>query len=367
MTPMEKLHLNLKQQDIDLFYTDSPQTIAYLTGFHSNPHERILALFIYDGRSLLLVPELEAAEARKHEQFTRVIGYRDEENAWDKLEDTDLLKQTTPHQRIGIEADQLVVERYKVLQESFSGAEFSNLTALINESRMIKSDIEIQKLVKAGELADHALKTGMTALKTGISEREVVALIEFEMKKQGASAMSFDTMVLFGDHAASPHGTPGERRLAEDEPVLFDLGVIYDGYASDVTRTVVYGKSCSDFRKAYAAVLDAQLSAQTMVRPGVTTGELDQTARELLAEKGYGEYFTHRLGHGIGQSVHEYPNIALGTDLPLSVGMCFSIEPGIYVEGHFGIRIEDCVALTQHGPLAFTHTSKELISIPLRP
>ncbi|EXJ23154.1 Proline dipeptidase [Alkalibacterium sp. AK22] len=366
MTPLNTLQQKLKQQTANLFYTDSPQTIAYLTNFYSDPHERILALFVYGEDSVLLVPELEVSEARKNEHIGQVIGYRDEENAWHKLRHAPFLVQAERYWKIGIETDQLVVERYEELQSLFPAADFINFTPSINEMKMVKSAEEIQKLLKAGELADQALEIGMAALKTGVSEREIVALIEFEMKKRGASSMSFDTMVLFGDHAASPHGTPGERKLVEDEPVLFDLGVIYDGYASDVTRTVMYGKASEAFLSAYSSVLNAQRSAQEQVSPGVTTGELDQIARELLTKDSFGQYFTHRLGHGIGQSVHEYPNIAAGTDLPLCKGMCFSLEPGVYIKGQFGIRIEDCVALTDKGPLAFTQTSKELITLPLQ-
>ena len=172
--------------------------------------------------------------------------------------------------------------------------------------------------------------------------------------------MSFDTIVLAGDNAANPHGAPGERKIVPNELVLFDLGVIWKGYCSDATRTVAYQKPTALQEKIYQIVLEAQLAAQNFVRPGVTAAQIDQVARNVIEKAGYGKYFNHRLGHGIGTTVHEFPSLVEGNDLVIEEGMCFSIEPGIYIPGEVGVRIEDCVHVTHNGCESFTQTPKEL-------
>lgn len=364
MTPIDTFKAYMTNQDLSLVYIDNPDTIAYLTGFHSTPHERVLALLITPDSTQLLVPKLEETEARSYPLVDKVTGYKDEENPWTILKD--MIKDDGSFSSIGIESNYLVVDRYHELMVLFPESSFVSITSHLQNMKVIKTSEEIITMKEAGRLADEALRVGMDALSTGISEQEVVAAIEYEMKKLGVKEMSFDTMVLFGDHAASPHGTPGDRQLQAGELVLFDLGVVYDGYTSDVTRTVSYGEPSTEIRKLYSIVLDAQEKAQAAVKPGITAGELDNAARQLITESGYGDYFTHRLGHGLGRSVHEYPNIAPGVTIPLKTGMCFSIEPGIYIEGTAGIRIEDCLVVTEQGADPFTQTTKELIILPVK-
>src|SRR5699024_9743494 len=181
--------------------------------------------------------------------------------------------------------------------------------------------------------------------------------------------MSFPTMVLFGDHAGSSHGEVSDRKLKENEFVLFYLGVIYNGYASDMTRTVFFGSETeiSDRQKEiYQVVLDAQVTPQKQVKPGILASNLDQLSRQIIEDAGYGQYFIHRLGHGIGQTAHEFPSIDSSNQVRLEAGMCFSIEPGIYIPGEIGIRIEDCVYLTDEGAESFTQFDKSLLYIDVK-
>lgn len=175
--------------------------------------------------------------------------------------------------------------------------------------------------------------------------------------------MSFETMVLTGDNAASPHGVPGNQKVKRNELVLFDLGVEHNGYVSDVTRTVAFGNPGEKAKEIYDIVLRANEAAIAAIKPGVTASELDKIARDIITDAGYGAYFNHRLGHGIGTSVHEYPSIMEGNDLVIQEGMCFSIEPGIYVPGVAGVRIEDCVYVTKDGCEVFTHTPKTYLTV----
>lgn len=359
---LEELQKHMVSKDIDLIYQDDPNSVAYFTNFQSNPHERILAYIVTQNDHFLFVPSLEESEAREQSHLQNIYSYTDEENPWMIIQrESEKLLDTINH--IAIDRKTLTVERYFHLQNHFNTKNFTDITNFIEQMRLIKTEDEIKKMLLAGELADEALQIGRDLLKEGISEQEVAAEIDMEMKKRGVSEMSFSTLVLFGDHAASPHGTPGNRKLHKNELVLFDLGVIIEGYASDVTRMVAFGELTAKEKELYAIVLEAKETAQTAVKPGIRAGELDRIARDVITEAGYGEYFTHRLGHGIGKTAHEFPSINASNDTILEEGMCFSIEPGIYIENELGIRFEDCVYVTEDSCVAFTKTRKELITI----
>lgn len=364
MKPLNILQSHLSNEKIDLAIINNPASIAYFTGFMSEPHERIFLLFVTSETSYLLTPMLDKAEAAATSGLT-VYGYEDAEDPWHVINKT-ILSSLTSLGSVAIQEDSLTVAWLHALTPFLRGASLTDISDSIDQIKRLKTPEEIQKLHKAGQLADEAVAIGIDSLKVGISEEEVVAIIEFEMKKCGVSGMSFPTMVLFGDHAASPHGTPGKRQLQPNELVLFDLGVIYDGYASDMTRTVCFGDVADDIKAIYNIVLDAQETAQKLVAPGITAHELDQIARNIIEEAGYGQYFIHRLGHGIGQSVHEYPNIRPGNTVMLDKNMCFSIEPGIYIPNYVGIRVEDCIHLTEQGAMPFSHYPKKLQMIPVK-
>lgn len=365
MTVIQTLQQDMHRENIDLLYFDEPLTVAYLSGFDSEPHERVVAVLIFKDKVWMIVPELERQSALTATDCDHIISYKDEVSPWKLLKEA-LKDESNTIKHIGVDEDSLVVSRYHALKKVFTASSFINATAMIQNLRVIKQPDEIEVMKEAGRLADKALEIGMSSLKNGIKEEEVVARIEYEIKKHGVEKMSFPTMVLFGDHAASPHGNPGSRKLKPNEWVLFDLGVVYKGYTSDMTRTVVYGQADYETKEIYKVVKDAQEKAQAFIRPGVSAGDIDKTARQHIQEAGYGDYFSHRLGHGLGRSVHEYPDIAPGVDLKIEENMCFSIEPGIYIEGHYGVRVEDCVFVTRSGASPLTHTTKELIELPVK-
>jgi Xaa-Pro dipeptidase len=189
---------------------------------------------------------------------------------------------------------------------------------------------------------------------------EVLAKIEYELKKKGIREMSFSTMVLFGEKSGDPHGNPGERKLKAGDIVLFDLGVVLDGYCSDITRTVAY-KSISEKQKdIYNTVLKAELASIEASKPGTRIGDLDKVARDIITDAGYGDYFPHRIGHGIGINVHEFPSMSHLNEGILKEGMVYTIEPGIYLPGIGGVRIEDDILVTADGCETLTEFPKEL-------
>lgn len=360
MSKLKKIVEYLTIKNWDMTFITNPTTVNYLTGFAMDPHERIMGLMIFPDREpILFTPELEVEKARTYVDFD-VVGYADSENPWVKIH-AQLKRQSI--NTIAVEFDHLILSKSDGLKSVFNNIHFTNLSPYINQLRLIKSDDEIQKMIKAGQYADRCFDIGFefAASKKHITEMDVVAKIEFEMKRQGISEMSFETMVLTGARAANPHGVPEPFEIEHNKLLLFDLGVMSQGYASDASRTISIGQPSDFDRKIYDITRQAQQAAFEFVKPGVTAFEIDQVARDIITKAGYGEYFTHRTGHGIGMDVHEFPSIGGSEDITIEKGMCFSIEPGIYIPNQVGVRIEDCLYVTETGAKSFTQTSKDLL------
>lgn len=342
MSKIEQLVQTLKEQQADAMWVSNPINIFYLTGYKSEPHERLFALLVRaDGQQILFCPQLEVEEVKTSPFTGDIIGYLDTENPFDKHRET--------YGTLLIEENHLTVQRYQALKNAFSVHTFEAADPIIRALRNVKTADEIDTLRQAAKLADKCMEIGVAFLKEGVTEREVVNHIENEIKKYGVNEMSFDTMVLFGDHAAAPHGTPGDRQLKNNEYVLFDLGVIYNHYCSDITRTVAFGQPDDKAQAIYDIVLKAEQTAIQHIKPGVTISELDDIARGIITEAGYGEYFPHRLGHGLGLEAHEYQDISSTNQNSLEAGMVLTIEPGIYVPNVAGVRIEDDILVTEDG------------------
>ncbi len=366
MTKLESLQQWIQEQQLDLVYISDPGSVAYFTNFISDPHERILGLFVFaDAAPFLFAPELEVNSAKKAGWNGDIYGYLDHEQPFALI--ADHIKARTSHfKNWGLEKDSLSVQHYDAVRQEFPNAEFpGNVSRFVEHLKLFKTPEEIKIMEEAGEEADLAFSIGFNAIQEGRTEEEVVAEIEYGLMKQGIMKMSFDTIVQAGANAANPHGGPEKNPLKPGELILFDLGTDHLGYMSDASRTVAFGQLNEKQREIYDVCLEAQLTAQDAVKPGLTAAELDKIARDIIDKAGYGQYFIHRLGHGIGTSTHEFPSIMAGNDLVLQPGMCFSIEPGIYIPGFAGVRIEDCVHVTENGSEAFTHTSKELNHIPI--
>jgi len=348
----------MNKQDIDIVFLNNPQNIFYVSSYMSEPHERILAAILFkDKKPLLFTPSLDEKDAKKLAVEFDVFSYLDTEQPWEMIS-AKLKEKKVSLKKWAIEKDFLTVERLEALKEEFPAATFPfNISTTIQDMRLVKNPNELAIMQKAGYWADQAIKIGAKVLREGITEAEVVAEIEYQMKKRGISEMSFNTMVLFGENAASPHGTPGDKKLEKNQFVLFDLGVMHEGYASDVTRTLFFGDEPTEHQtKIYNLVLSAHNEAMASVHVGMKASELDAVARNVIDSAGYGKFFNHRLGHGLGQSVHEFPSIMDGNEMEILDGMCFSIEPGIYLPDDIGVRIEDCGYASAEGFISFTET-----------
>lgn len=364
MEKLTQLQAYTKQNNLDVTFISNFEDVQYFTGFGSDPIERVLALVVFpDADPFLFAPALEVEDIEKSGWPYPVYGYMDHEKPFSMIADHIKEINSNPT-NFGIEMNNLVVDRFQALQSEFPKANFNHdLTPEVQKLHLIKNEAEIEALRAAGKEADFAFKVGFETVRPGITEADVAAEIEYQLKKRGVMQMSFPTLIQAGEHASQPHGDTSTNVIKDNELVLFDLGTVHDGYISDASRTVAVGTLNDTQKDIYRVCLEAQLAAQAAVKPGITAAELDKIARDIITKAGYGKYFIHRLGHGIGMSEHEFPSIMEGNDLKLVENMCFSLEPGIYIPGVAGVRIEDCVRVTKDGCEPFTHTSKLLKEI----
>ncbi|WP_243385421.1 M24 family metallopeptidase [Bacillus kexueae] len=351
----------MKKEKVEAAFIHSRENVFYLTGYDSDPHERLMGLLLLnENEPMFILPKMEENQLRETKFDGEIIGYFDEQNPWELIRDRVNNHHTVHVQNLAVEKEALSLGRSEQFRRIFPNATFVAIEPLLNEMRVIKDESELSILQKAAKLADYGVEVGINALKEGVTELEVVATIEYELKKKGIREMSFSTMVLFGQNAGNPHGVPGNNLLKKGDFVLFDLGVVLNGYCSDITRTVVFEEVSAKQKEIYDVVLKAQLEAIKASKVGVRIGDLDKIARDIITNAGYGEYFPHRLGHGLGISVHEYPSMSSDNDETLKEGMVYTIEPGIYDPTVGGVRIEDDIVLTSEGAVTLTSYPKPL-------
>ena len=262
---------------------------------------------------------------------------------------------------IGFEADHVTVSQRNLFCKTAPKARFKATSGLVELARMIKQPDEILQLKAAVMLASGLFEVLLHGIKPGVAESHVAAELEYVARRSGAQGMSFETIVASGPRSAMPHGIASAQAIPARGFVVLDYGVILAGYCSDMTRTVHVGPPRRKQRDLYHAVLDAQLAAIDVVRPGVQAGKVDQAARIVLRKAGFNSYFTHSTGHGVGLEIHEPPRLGTGQTELLQPGMVITIEPGAYVPGLGGVRIEDMVLVTETGCQVLTPTSKELM------
>jgi Xaa-Pro aminopeptidase len=263
---------------------------------------------------------------------------------------------------IAFEDELVTVAALEGLKKTFPSCAFVSVGTLVSDMMSIKTPEEMAKIRKAQEITDKAFAAVLPLLRPDMKETDVAAELEYQMKKFGASDKSFDTIAVSGTNSARPHGVPRPVQL-EKGFLTMDFGCIYEGYCSDMTRTVVIGKADADMKKVYDTVLQAQLAAIEAVREGMTGEGLDRIARDIIYGAGYEGCFGHGLGHGVGLLIHEPLRISALGKKPLEKGHVFTVEPGIYLKGKYGVRIEDMIQMTAEGPLDITKSPKNLIEI----
>ena len=260
----------------------------------------------------------------------------------------------------------MTINQLNTLKKFIKDTEFIETDVLsnaINSLRMSKDLSEIECIKKAQEIAELAFDGILDYIKEGVTEREIAMELERIMMINGSEGVSFETIVLSGANTSMPHGVPSDKPVQKGEFILMDYGAVYNGYHSDMTRTICLGEPSAEMRKVYEIVLEAQKAAINQARAGMTGQELDFIARSIIEEAGYGEYFGHSLGHGVGLEIHEKPNASQSYRHILNENAVVTIEPGIYIAGKFGVRIEDFVILHKNGCENITKSAKNIISL----
>lgn len=264
--------------------------------------------------------------------------------------------------RLGFEDETMTVAEHRLYSEKLE-ADLVPASALMHRLRGQKDTGELERMEQAQRISEQALAQILTELRPGVTEKEVAARLQYLMLHFGAEKMSFDPIVASGPNGSMPHAVPTDRALRSGEFVTMDFGCVYRGYCSDMTRTVCVGRPTEEMELVYDTVLRAQLAGIAAARPGATGAEIDGAARKVIGQAGYGEYFGHAFGHGVGVEIHEIPNATPGNGDPLPAGSVISAEPGIYLPGRFGVRIEDVIVLEGDGCRDITRADKALLCL----
>ncbi len=347
-----KVLKNMEARGLEQMLVSDPPSIFYLTGRWILPNERLLALYLNkNGNHKLFVNKL----------FT-VDGDIGMEKVW--FSDTDpgceIIARYTDHSKpLGI--DKKMAARFLLeLMELGAGSGFKNASECVDKARRVKDEVEKEKMITASLLNDQAMERFRGLIKEGVTELEIAAGMNAIYKELGTEGPSFGPLVSFGANAAIGHHKPDGTVLKPGDCVLFDVGCKKDSYCSDMTRTFFYKSASDKGREVYEVVLKANLAAQAVMKPGMKFCEIDKVARDIITEAGYGPYFTHRLGHCIGIEVHDAGDVSATNQDVVEEGMIFSCEPGIYLPGELGVRIEDLMLVTKDGAVKLNHVSKEL-------
>ena len=263
---------------------------------------------------------------------------------------------------LGYEEDYLTVAEFMAYKQKLE-AKLVPMSESINQLRQIKEEYELERMRKAQQITDLAFEEVLRRIRGGMTEKELAAELIYCLLKNGGEGLSFEPIVIFGPNTSLPHGVPGDRKLQEGDFITMDFGVIYQGYCSDMTRTVAFGYATEQMRRVYDTVLQAQLAGIAATRAGVTGAQVDAAARKVIEEAGYGPYFCHSYGHSIGMECHEMPACSPASNAVMAENMVSSAEPGIYIPGKFGVRIEDVVIFKDGGCEILTRSPKNLIII----
>ena len=335
-------------------YITHPVSIAYVTGFYAEPFERLMALVVRPDGGTLIVPAIERQKAAAQVTNAEVVAWRDGEDPY-ALVSTALGGSS----EIAVEKGHLSLRAAEVITSRTGASELVDVGEEIRRFRLIKHEDEIDKLLRAAAITDAAGDEVFSRMRAGQSEVDVALMIGSVIGKLGGT-LSFETLVQSGPNSALPHGKPSSRNLEPGDFVLLDFGAAFQGYKADTTRMAVVGDPSARHVEIHDLVLAAHDAAIATVRPGVTTGDVDAAARRVIEAGGYGERFFHRVGHGIGLEGHEDPSLDPGSRMILESGMVFTIEPGIYIPGFGGVRIEDDVVVEDGGCRVLTKADRSL-------
>lgn len=357
---IEKARAGLTAAKLDLLVATPSTNYEYLTGYNPGRSERLIALFLpVKGDPIIVCPAFEVERLKAHSVPADLRPWEEQQDPYDVVHTVArALKPLHRRGQVGLEPTTAYQTLLK-LDDAMDNWEFHPTDALFRELRIVKAPEEVVMIRRAVAIIEDAIAATFAQLAAGMTERDVAAVLSAEVSKRGSTGGG---LVQFGPSSALPHGGPAASALTRETVVLIDAGARVSGYTSDITRTIWWGDTPSDeFKKVFNTVHDAQTAAMQLGKPLVTRcEEMDAAARAVITTAGYGQFFTHRLGHGLGMDGHEDPYLVKGSDTRLEPGMVFTIEPGVYQLGKFGVRIEDDCVMTDAGVEVLSHRPAKL-------
>lgn len=340
-------------------------SLVYLTGLHFHISERpVIALFLPPYSPIMILPELEKAKLENISYSIQAFTYGEDPATWGAVFAQAVEASGLNTSSIGIEPLHLRLLEYSLLQPAAPRARFSSAEACLSELRMQKDESELNTMRMAVQIAQQGLLATLPKIKPGVSELQIASELTLQLIQAGSeSQLAFSPIVSSGPNSANPHAAPSERLLASGDLLVIDWGASYQGYVSDLTRTFAIGTVEPEYQKIAQIVLEANSAGRQAGGPGKAAEQVDMAARAVIDAAGYGPFFFHRTGHGLGMEVHEPPYMRSGNQLVLLPGMTYTVEPGIYLGGRGGVRIEDDVVITDRGSESLSDLPRQLINL----
>ena len=359
---LEKLHTALAQAGLDAVVINPGPTLTYLTGLKFHLMERPVILLIAQGKDpVLVLPELESLKVNLFPYKVNAFAYGEDPSEWDAVFRKAIQSLALDGKRIGVEPRQLRLLEFRHVHAGAPEADFPDASEALASLRLRKDQDEVEAMKRAVKVAQDALEATIPLIKVGMTEKEIASELTLQMLKHGSeSELPFPPIVSAGPNSANPHASPSNRKLQRGDLLVVDWGATVDGYISDLTRTFAVGEVEPEFKKIAEIVLRANEAGRAAGRPGVACANVDQAARAVIEQAGYGKYFTHRTGHGIGMEGHEEPYMRGDNMQMLYPGMAYTVEPGIYLPERGGVRIEDNVVVTKDGVDVLSDMPREL-------
>lgn len=359
---LERLIALLRTSGLDAVALNPGPTLTYLTGLHFHLMERPVVLLVAAGQTpAIVLPELEMPKVGLFPYEVLPFPYGENPSAWEEAFRSAARALGLDGKRIGVEPRQMRLLEFRYLQAGAPGAEFPDASRVLAELRLRKDALEIERMRRAVHIAQQALESTLPLIKMGMTEKELAAELVLQLFRAGSDPeIPFSPIVSSGPNSANPHASPTDRPLQAGDLLVVDWGAAYEGYISDLTRTFAVGEVAPEFVKIHQIAQAANAAGRAAAHPGVTAAEVDRAARRVIEEAGYSEFFTHRTGHGIGMEGHEEPYIRGDNEQVLEPGMAFTVEPGIYLPGRNGVRIEDNVVITAEGSTCLSDFPREI-------
>ncbi|MCQ3937633.1 MAG: aminopeptidase P family protein [Chloroflexi bacterium] len=361
-TRLEKLTASLRTSGLDAVILNPGPTLKYLSGLNFHLMERPVVLFIAPGKDpVLVLPELELPKVDLFPYKVQAFAYGENPSGWDDAFRKAAQALGLDGKRIGVEPRQLRLMEFRHVKAGAPEADYPDASDVLAELRLRKDKAEVDAMRRAVKIAQDALEETIPQIKIGMTEKEAAAELVMQLLRHGSdSEFPFTPIVSAGPNAANPHASPTERKIQAGDLLVVDWGAAHEGYISDLTRTFAVGEVDEEYKKIHKIVQEANAAGRAAAKPGVPCANVDKAAREVIEKSGYGKYFTHRTGHGIGMEGHEAPYMRGDNMQPLEPGMTFTVEPGIYLPGRNGVRIEDNLVITEAGAESLSDMPREI-------